>query len=84
MTNWMLTVHPSQVVVGDLPPDFLRVPTAGVSGTQNQQINSDEATARALQYQQMSYGAGGFQQMPSNVTGELSVSLAQVRMRKIG
>ena len=68
--------------MGDLPADFLRAPSAAAAAggvaTQNAQISADEATARALQYQQIPFTAGSFQQMPSNVTGKLSVTLAQV------
>ena len=62
-------------MVGDLPPDFLRIPVA--AQTPQQQVSSDEMTARMMQAQQMGY-AGGVQGMPTNVTGRISISLAQV------
>ncbi|XP_067950662.1 toll-interacting protein-like [Watersipora subatra] len=73
------TATGQQVVVGDLPQDFLRV-TSPAQSPEQQQINNDEMTARMLQSQQMAYG--GMQGMPTNVTGRLSVTLAQAKLNK--
>ena len=59
-----------QVLVGDLPQDFLRI---GYSPEQ-QQISADAQTAQMLQAQQ-----AGFNVFPGNVAGRLSITVAQVR-----
>lgn len=65
----------TQVYVGDLPDDFLRINTRP-SETQ-QQITLDEQTARALQY-------GGVQspQGYGAQVGRLSITIAQARLAK--
>lgn len=65
-------------MVGDLPPDFLRVPQVPHSHATSQ-VQNDEMAARMLQAQQPGV-FGGFQQ-PTNVIGKLSISVAQVSSR---
>lgn len=60
-----------QVMVGALPDDFLRVDTA-VNNTQQQQIQQDEQTARAMQY-----GTTG-----SATVGRLSITCMQAKLAK--
>ena len=57
-------------MVGDLPEDFLRVPT---DATQ-QQMMADERVAQILQAQQQA----GIGMIPANIRGKLSLSIVQV------
>ncbi|XP_023227655.1 toll-interacting protein B-like [Centruroides sculpturatus] len=62
-----------QVMVGDLPSDFLRIsPT-----DQQQQLSADEQAAVALQHQ---ISGGSF--APANVTGRLSVVISEAKLNK--
>ena len=59
-----------QVMIGELPGDFLRV-----SGQQQQMMMADERIAQILQAQQQ---AGFMHPVPANVQGRLSLTVAQV------
>lgn len=65
-------------MVGDLPPDFLRVPHVPHPQAPAH-LQADGMAAQMLQAQQ-ARGFTGFQQ-PTNVTGRLSVSIPQVSMQ---
>ncbi|XP_022112251.1 toll-interacting protein-like [Acanthaster planci] len=79
MATETTTRNPRQnVMVGDLPPDFLRI--QGVSGGQTQnslQISADEQTARALQY-----GQAGMQVAAGPYVGRLSITIVQAKLAK--
>ncbi|KAL5009612.1 hypothetical protein ScPMuIL_011917 [Solemya velum] len=63
-----------QVMLGNLPEDFLRV-----SGdAQQQQEMSDERVAMVLQAQQQA----GYRPIPTNVVGKISISLVQAKLVK--
>ncbi|XP_072165096.1 toll-interacting protein-like [Diadema setosum] len=64
----------SQVIVGQLPDDFLRL--GGAQSETQQQINQDEQTARAMQY-----GAVNTQS-PGAYVGRLSITIAQAKLAK--
>jgi len=57
-----------QVMVGELPGDFLRIS----STPQQQQAYADERVARVLQAQQ------NFMPIPANIKGRLNISIVQV------
>lgn len=59
-----------QVMLGDLPDDFLRVH----SNPQQQQMAEDARIAQILQAQQQA----GYVCQPSNITGKLSITVVQV------
>ncbi|WAR06925.1 TOLIP-like protein [Mya arenaria] len=62
----------SQVMVGELPTDFLRI-----NGTpQQQQAYADERVARVLQAQQ------SYMPIPANVKGRLNISIVQAKLNK--
>lgn len=63
-----------QVLVGELPEDFLRFQAT----EQQSQISLDEETARALQYQQSGWG----QMYHPNIAGRLSITIAQAKLAK--
>ncbi|XP_063970853.1 toll-interacting protein B-like [Lytechinus pictus] len=69
------TSRRDQVFIGDLPDDFLRI-GGGPTGQQQQQITSDEQTARALQY------GGQAQQGYGSFVGRLSITISQARLAK--
>lgn len=62
-----------QVMLGDLPADFLRI---GAVSEQQQQVSADEQAAMMLQ-QQM---AGAFS--PGNSVGRLALTIAQAKLNK--
>lgn len=64
----------NQVMVGELPEDFLRMP----SSTIQQQVIADSRVAQVLQAQQ----ARGFSAIPANVTGRLNISITQAKLAK--
>ncbi|ESO89186.1 hypothetical protein LOTGIDRAFT_154274 [Lottia gigantea] len=66
----------AQVMIGDLPNDFLRV--SNTPEGQNQQVMEDARIAQVLQAQQ----AAGFAMVPSNVAGRLSISVVQAKLTK--
>ncbi|KAK6187648.1 hypothetical protein SNE40_005627 [Patella caerulea] len=66
----------AQVMVGDLPNDFLRV-SASPEG-QNQQVMEDARIAQVIQAQQ----AGGFTMAPANAVGRLSISVVEAKLVK--
>ena len=62
-----------QVMVGDLPADFLRVGGGGdVSNGYQQQINSDFQAAQMLQAQQSGFG------FAASTSPRLNITLVQV------
>ncbi|XP_070543526.1 platelet binding protein GspB-like [Ptychodera flava] len=76
-TGEMTRQWAKQVMIGELPEDFLRLP---VTNDQQSQISLDEQTARALQYQQPGWGgAAAYQQ---NSQGRLSITIAQGKLAK--
>ncbi|XP_078322550.1 toll-interacting protein-like isoform X3 [Crassostrea virginica] len=64
----------AQVMIGELPGDFLRV-----SGQQQQMMMADERIAQILQAQQQ---AGFMHPVPANVQGRLSLTVAQAKLAK--
>ncbi|XP_033101838.1 toll-interacting protein-like [Anneissia japonica] len=78
----MATTRREQVMVGELPEDFLSIGGGGGGGPSpmqgSQQISNDEQTARMLQYEQ-SVGGQGFQQA---TIGRLSITVAQAKLAK--
>lgn len=64
----------NQVMVGELPEDFLRVP---VNETEAQ-VMADERVARLVQAQQQ----GGFVAIPANTVGRLTITIAQAKLNK--
>jgi len=64
----MMYVLYMQVMVGELPGDFLRIS----STPQQQQAYADERVARVLQAQQ------NFMPIPANIKGRLNISIVQV------
>lgn len=64
----------AQVMIGELPGDFLRV-----SYNQQQQMISDERIAQILQAQQQ---AGFMHPVPANIQGRLSLSVVQAKLAK--
>ncbi|XP_060072898.1 toll-interacting protein B-like [Ylistrum balloti] len=64
----------NQVMVGELPEDFLRMPSSSVQ----QQVIADSRVAQVLQAQQ----ARGFSSIPANVTGRLNLSIIQAKLAK--
>ncbi|KAJ8315868.1 hypothetical protein KUTeg_008018 [Tegillarca granosa] len=65
----------AQVMVGELPEDFLRVPTSA----QQQQVIADERVAQILQAQQAAGVIGG---VPTNIAGRLTISIVQAKLTK--
>ena len=61
-----------QVMVGELPGDFLRLDARTTS--QQQQSMADERVAQILQAQQQA----GYGVIPSNIRGKLNISVVQV------
>uniref|UniRef100_K1QKW4 Toll-interacting protein n=1 Tax=Magallana gigas TaxID=29159 RepID=K1QKW4_MAGGI len=64
----------AQVMIGELPGDFLRV-----SYNQQQQMMADERIAQILQAQQQ---AGFMHPVPANIQGRLSLSVVQAKLAK--
>ncbi|OWF36076.1 toll-interacting protein-like [Mizuhopecten yessoensis] len=64
----------NQVMVGELPEDFLCMP----SSTVQQQMIADGRVAQVLQAQQ----ARGFSAIPTNVLGKLNISIIQAKLTK--
>lgn len=62
-------------MVGELPEDFLRVPTSA----QQQQVIADERVAQILQAQQAAGVIGG---VPTNIAGRLTISIVQAKLTK--
>lgn len=64
----------NQVMVGELPEDFLRVPVDVAQA----QVMADERVARLVQAQQQ----GGFVAIPANTVGRLTITVAQAKLNK--
>ncbi|XP_071941810.1 toll-interacting protein A-like [Antedon mediterranea] len=76
------TTRRDQVMVGELPDDFLSIGGGGggitVPDGHSQQINNDEQTARMLQYEQ-NVNPGTYQQA---TVGRLSITVSQAKLAK--
>jgi len=64
-----------QVMVGELPSDFLRINTGS---SQQQQYMGDERVAQILQAQQQA----GYSTVPANARGKLSISVVSAKLVK--